>query len=493
MKNPLKPLPGQIGPLKTAKAKVGAAFWATNRRRSVTVVVALVAFVAWFLLWTHGSITRLTQYVILLSTFFVIVLKPHLGVFALMVYRYFSGGLNIESLVGALGITVVKSLGVFTLLGFIGVIAVKKIRPLFGNRTQILFLYGFFAAVLISAFAAFTWRAVWVQLFQTIQNIILYIIFFNLFADAKWLSRYVWVTLAAVVAACLTGILSVALSDVVRAAGSLGNANGLAMVANQGVAGFLVLSLAAAAVKKKMLLFVGLGVCLITIIFTGSRGGLLTAIVIFAHQLFKRRRGLAPYAAGLIVIVLAFAFIPEQYKTRQEAWFGALFGGRVGQVTGGSRGFIYRSAWQIYKTSPIIGVGPRTFGRIYAEEFAPGKRGAVASARAVHSGLLEVLVMNGILGFALFAGLIIITFYIFRANGRLCRRANLATYALLNDVFEAMYLATIVAGTFETILRVNWFFILAAAAAAIDRAARVHVRAAANDALPADARLAPGY
>ncbi|HUU57745.1 MAG TPA: O-antigen ligase family protein, partial [bacterium] len=128
------------------------------------------------------------------------------------------------------------------------------------------------------------------------------------------------------------------------------------------------------------------------------------------------------------------------------------------------------SALDIFKRSPIIGVGPRTFGLIYQEEYAYEAKGPVSRVKTAHSGLLEVLVETGLLGFTFFIGLIISTYLIFRANGRRCRQANLGRYLLLNDVYEAWYVVIIVGGSFETILKGSGFFLTLAAAASIHRA-----------------------
>jgi hypothetical protein len=68
--------------------------------------------------------------------------------------------------------------------------------------------------------------------------------------------------------------------------------------------------------------------------------------------------------------------------------------------------------------------------------------------------------------------LIIATYRLFRENERLCRGAGLGEYLLLNGMYEALFIATIVAGSFETILRGGQtFFVAIAAAAAVNRAA----------------------
>lgn len=480
-------MPGEEGPLRTARRRLVDFAWGTNRRRTLTAVALVLAAVSLYFLYRRGSPYGLLQFAGLAGVFVTIMLKPHVGVIALKVYRSFAQGLRIEYLVKNLGVTITKSLGLFTLIAFLALVATKKIKPVFGHRNQLLLIYGLLVSTLISAFAALEWRAVGVTVFQMVQNIILYIIFVNLFAEKKWLARFMWFMILALLASCLSGLASVALERVIRAAGAMKNANGLALVANHAAAMLLVLALAEREFRKRFLYLGGLGLCLTAIVFTGSRGGLLTAIVTFAYQLIKRRRNLLPYLVAALILVGIFVAVPGQYKARQEQWFGALFAGETERVLGGSRGFVYRSAWDIFKSSPIIGVGPRTFGAIYQEEYAPEARGPVAGVRAVHSGLLEVLVGNGLLGFAVFGGLIVVTFLLYRANERRFRAIGRPEYVLLNQVYEAWYVAVIVAGSFETILRGGHsFFVALAAAAALHRASLL---LAAEKTAPA---LAPG-
>jgi len=406
------------------------------------------------------------------------------------IYRSLARGLHVEYLLHNVGVTVTKGIGVLTLIAFVAMIATKKLKPVFGHRTQLIFIYGFLVATLISAFSALHWKNVWIATFQLVENIILYVIFINLFAELKWFFRYTWVVIIARVGACITGLASVALSGVIRAAGALGNANGLAMTANAAAAMLLVLALAATEAKKRALFLTGLGICLVTIIFTGSRGGLLTILVIFAYQLIKRRKKLLPYFLAACILVVAYVLVPAEYKSRQERWFGAVVTGETEEAFGGSRGYIYRSAWNIFKSSPVIGVGSRTFGTIYQAEYASEAEGA-ADIKAVHSGVLEVLVSTGVVGFTFFLGLIIVTYRLYRENARLCRRANLTHYALLNDVYEALFVASIVAGSFETILRGGQtFFVSIAAAAAVNRAAVILGAAAPSPVAAAPPRAA---
>ena len=487
--------PGDEGPLRSLGHGISGLLWGTDSRRTLTALIFVLSFVSYYFLLLKGSASRLLQSAGILAVFLIIMLKPHVGVMSLKIYRTFARGLRIEGIFRGLGVTATKSIGLFTLIAFVALVATKKIKPVFGHKTQLVLIFGLLGASIISAFPALQLKNVWIHTLQMVENIVLYIIFVNLFAEAKWLFRYTWLSILSQIATCITGLASVALGTVVRAAGAMGNANGLAMLANGGAALLLVLSLLEKDVKKKFLFLSGLTICMVTIIFTGSRGGLLTIIVTFVYQLIKRRKKLIPYLAAAIILVITFALIPEKYTVRQEQWFGALLSAETREIFTGSRAFIYRSAWDIFKKSPIIGVGPRTFGTIYQVEYAAKATGPAAGARAVHSGILQILVGMGLVGFSFFLGIIITTFWLFRTNARICRRANLTRYLLLNELFEAWFLAIIVSGTFETITRGGQsFYVALAGAAIIHRAAKLLSAAAPERAAvsPGPSETAPG-
>jgi O-antigen ligase len=486
----LRRQPGGEGLFRSAGRRSWALLWGTDFRRTVSALTLVLLAVIFYFVLLRGPPLRLLQLSLFLAVFLVIISKPHIGVLTMALYRSFARGLNLEFLFRHIGFTVTKSIGLLTLIAFVAMIATKKLKPVLGHRTQIIFIYGLLLATLISAFAALHWKSVWTNVFQLVENVILYVIFVNLFAEAKWLFRYTWLIILSRLTACITGLASVALSGVIRAAGAVGNANGLAMVANYAGAMLLVLSLAATETKKKFLFLSGLGICLVTIIFTGSRGGLITIIVTLTYQLIKRRKKLLPYFLAACILIVAFTLIPEEYKIRQERWFGAVIAGETEEVLAGPRGFIYRSALDIFKSSPIIGVGPRTFGTIFQAEYAMEAKGAATRARAVHSGILEVLVSTGVVGFTFFLGLIIVTFRLYWQNARLCRRANLGQYLLLNDIYEALFVVTLVAGSFETILKGGQIFFISIAVAAVVNRAAVILGAAARSRTAAPLRPA---
>ena len=126
--------PGGEGPLRSAGRRLRGALWGTNLRRTLTAsALALLAVISYFLL-LRGSAARLLQLSVFLALFLVIITKPHIGIVALRVYRSFARGLRLEPLFRGLGVTLTKSIGLFTFIGFIALVVTKKEKIVF--RTQ---------------------------------------------------------------------------------------------------------------------------------------------------------------------------------------------------------------------------------------------------------------------------------------------------------------------------------------------------------------------
>jgi len=493
--------PGATGPVIALQRAILDFLWGTDRRRTITAVTAVTAVLGLYFLKFAAEPVKVAQLAVILAVFLGILLKPHIGVLALVFYVEFAASLGFDALVSTIGFTIVKSIGLFIVVSFLGIVVVQKRRPMLGDRTQVIFLYAFYLAILISSFASFNWGTAWNTIFTVLQGIVLYIVFYNLYQDEKWLSRYILVTVISVCIAVFTGLSVVAATGAERAGGALGNANGLAMVANAGLAMFLVLLLMSHGVRYRVIFLLGVVYCSTSIIFTGSRGGLLTAVITFAYQLLKKRRAILPYVAGLILLVVVFTLVPAKYKMRQEQWFETIISGHVNKATGGTRGFVYRAGLDMFRRSPIIGIGPRNFGLLYQRDYAYKVRGPASRILVVHSGILEILVENGILGFAAFTALVVWTFVLFRRTERICKRLGLGRLLTITEILEAAYVAALVAGAFETIIKVNIFYVTLCTAAVVNRLAHTAAQAAftatpegaagPNDRLPASKPILP--
>ncbi len=135
----------------------------------------------------------------------------------------------------------------------------------------------------------------------------------------------------------------------------------------------------------KALLVLLMITCLVTLIITGSRSGILCILGVFlTYSWFSKRRAL--YIVAIIFIsVIAWFALPDQYKER----YGSI---ASSEIDGSSQGRI--DAWiaglGIFLEKPLFGVGPGIFSTAYGTRY-----GIWLSA---HSLYIEMLATVGILG-----------------------------------------------------------------------------------------------
>ncbi|MBO9522641.1 MAG: O-antigen ligase family protein [Nocardioidaceae bacterium] len=139
--------------------------------------------------------------------------------------------------------------------------------------------------------------------------------------------------------------------------------------------------------RRTPLLLAGLGASALTLVLSGSRASLLAAVVVVAGQVLLRRRELARYAAGALVVLVGLALALPQ--TRDRITEGRTIEGR----------------WLLWKESLHVGAdrwwsgGPSTFvDAIGRHKDADWVRviGTRNPPDSPHSWLLQALVAGGI-------------------------------------------------------------------------------------------------
>jgi probable O-glycosylation ligase (exosortase A-associated) len=143
----------------------------------------------------------------------------------------------------------------------------------------------------------------------------------------------------------------------------------------------------------RLLWAVGIGIMLVAILFTQSRGGLITTgvvLTLYVLHTVKRTREAVP-----IVAVVIFAALVAPSATWQRASTTLAYeddASALGRI----------DAWNtgkgIFAERPFAGVGLGSFIVAWAE-YAPGNAGP---ARAPHNTFVEVLAETGLVGFVLF-------------------------------------------------------------------------------------------
>jgi O-antigen ligase len=152
--------------------------------------------------------------------------------------------------------------------------------------------------------------------------------------------------------------------------------------------------------RTKKLLYFGLtGLFVLAIIVSFSRGGFVGLLVVGLYCWLrspKKLRSLAVIVAlGLLVSLAA----REGYRERIDSiWVEGASAG-----TGEDRVFMWKVAWKMFLSNPVIGVGPDNFP-VRFEDYEPVERlyGVTRAWRAAHSLYFTLLPELGLVGVVLF-------------------------------------------------------------------------------------------
>jgi O-antigen ligase len=144
-----------------------------------------------------------------------------------------------------------------------------------------------------------------------------------------------------------------------------------------------------------------------TILLTASRGATLaTVVALTIVPLTQARLGGRQRVALLLTVVLLIGgilfFVPE---TSWERLATVPTEFEQGTFTG--RTIIWKAGWEIFRTHPFVGIGANAFRVVVSREMAePIRMGEADPAPPAHNTFLSVLVEQGVLGFAVFCGML---------------------------------------------------------------------------------------
>ncbi len=194
---------------------------------------------------------------------------------------------------------------------------------------------------------------------------------------------------------------------------------------------------AEALLRRSPLALVTLGVSLMCLVLTASRGGVLVAFVALGALLVwelqsgragrwtPRRMLTVGLAVGVGALVLAFA--------------GGAMVERLSSLSGDAalRGVAFRTHWEAFQQYPVFGQGLGTFDRINAAAQNPDNWHELHRLNAAHNTYLQWLEETGVLGAAamlvslLAVHLVVISGLVRRRRMRSFLRAQIAASALI--------------------------------------------------------------
>ncbi len=157
-----------------------------------------------------------------------------------------------------------------------------------------------------------------------------------------------------------------------------------------------------------------LAVCLLSIIFTFSRGAFLGLIIITILFIWHYRIRFVPLLITLLLGSFLLQFVPEQYSERvqtmtnlipglsqEDARNDSSFRGRLSETQAG---------WRMFKEHPLLGVGLNNYAvhyQTYSRQIGIDSR---LEDRAAHNLYLEIAAETGLLGLTVFGTLLAFTF-----------------------------------------------------------------------------------
>lgn len=169
--------------------------------------------------------------------------------------------------------------------------------------------------------------------------------------------------------------------------------------------------------KWKLFCVIGSVLCLVTIVATQSRGGLLglisIAITFFVMKGMPFPKGKVLLLLGVLGVVFYWNLSPD-YKERMKT----IFEERIQDMQAGSgRVLIWKRAISIANDNPIMGVGPGCFMTAYGDYLANGKFPETLSEenpwpgwRTAHNSYLLILAELGVPGLIIYLAIIFRSF-----------------------------------------------------------------------------------
>jgi O-antigen ligase len=147
-----------------------------------------------------------------------------------------------------------------------------------------------------------------------------------------------------------------------------------------------------------------------TVLLTASRGATLAclmavAIVPLTQTRLSGRKKLALLLTLSILILGVFVFVPATSWERLATMPGEL---EHGTLTG--RTLIWKAGWDVFREHPFIGIGSNAFRLVVSRVLEEPIRldDPTSPAPPAHNTFLSVLVEQGVLGFTIFCGLLVV-------------------------------------------------------------------------------------
>jgi O-antigen ligase len=313
---------------------------------------------------------------------------------------------------GGPALSLIKGAGLLLALSWIARIATSRGRPSFfsAHPGATLLLLAFLGWGAVSIAWSDSPSSTLVDLSRYLQVIALVVITYTAIESRSQAGWLIAAFLAGTAVTAVWGLVSTPSSDPAvqfRVASTVGNANVLATVLVSGLA--LALG-AAAALRRSTPLRAGAlgvaGLCLLTLVFTGSRSGVVSVVVVLIVAILVAGRWraqvlVASLSVALAAVVLFAALAPSDIKQRIAATTPGQLPDTEGRLT------LWAVAWRMVEDQPLRGVGLGSFQTSsvhYVLQPGPLTRSdqVIDTPKVTHNIYLQALAETGVVGLVLF-------------------------------------------------------------------------------------------
>jgi O-antigen ligase len=194
--------------------------------------------------------------------------------------------------------------------------------------------------------------------------------------------------------------------DRIRAAGINDNPNNFAMASVIAFSLGMYLQ-AGKRLPLRLLYFIGIGIVLVGLVLSGSRGGLISFATVVLLMIWRHPKRVQLALATIILVVVSFPFWPSEMRGRYFAAFSASDFKSAEEESAESsserRSGYYEFSLQLIIDHPIIGTGYRTFSHLFprsAYARYDNPMTAHETYRVAHNVYLETIVGTGLVGLA---------------------------------------------------------------------------------------------
>jgi O-antigen ligase len=226
-----------------------------------------------------------------------------------------------------------------------------------------------------------------------------------------------------------------------------------------------------------------LSVCSFAVLFTYSRGGFISLVIIILAMIFIYHRGELRYLIAVLTVVLFLAnFLPDQFAARIRSLTELVPWASSGSANGVAQDLSLRGrtsenivALRMFADSPILGVGIGNYPLLY-QKYARGLGLEFRSeVRQAHNLYLEIVSETGLLGLFSFGILIWGMFGSIWKSQKSLRQKGLFSTSHMIVAHAFGLLGFLLAAIFLHAVFFRNFWVLAGIALAVPRMAEIEI------------------